>query len=91
MSRFRMTIGLVVALAALAVGAAPALAGEFVASKTGKTVGNTEEEQQFKFGPIKIKCLKTKAMGAVAAGSSSTYATSITFNKCLTHALTRRT
>ncbi len=86
MRRFRMTIGLVVALGALAVSAVPALAGEFVASKTGKTTGVTEEEQQLQFGPIKIKCFKTKAKGAVAAGSSSTYATSIGFNKCLTEA-----
>jgi hypothetical protein len=87
MSRFRITLGLIVALAALAVGASSALAGEFVASKEGKTVGTTEEEQLLVFGPVKIKCVKTKAVGHVAAGSSSTYATSITFNKCLTHAI----
>ncbi len=86
MRRFRMTIGLVAALAALAVGAAPALAGEFVASKAGKTTGLSESEQHFEFGPFKIKCAKAKANGKVAAGSSSTFAVSISFKKCLAEA-----
>lgn len=83
----RKSIGLVVAVCVFALAATPALAHEFVASKEGKTHGAAESEQLFKFGPFKIKCLKVSAKGLVAAGGSSTYATSINFAKCLTSAI----
>jgi hypothetical protein len=79
-------LGLLATTSALAFGAAPALAHEFIASKTGKTHGVAESEQNFKFGAFKIKCQKANAKGAVAAGSSSTYATAIKYTKCLTSA-----
>jgi hypothetical protein len=84
MRHFRLTLGLAASVCAFALAASPALAGEFIASNTGKTHGATESEQQFKLGAIKIKCFKASAKGAVVAGSSSTYATSIKFAKCLT-------
>jgi hypothetical protein len=86
MRHVRLGLGLLAATSALAFGAAPALAHEFIASKTGKTHGVEESEQNFKFGAFKIKCQKVSAKGAVAAGGSSTYATAIKYNKCLTSA-----
>jgi hypothetical protein len=79
-------LGLLAVTSAFAFGATPALAHEFIASKTGKTHGVEESEQLFKFGAFKIKCLKASAKGAVAAGGSSTYATAIYYTKCLTSA-----
>jgi hypothetical protein len=86
MRHLRLGVGLLATTCALAVGASPALAHEFIASKAGKTHGTSESEQLFRFGAIKIKCLKTSAKGAVAAGASKTYATSIKYTKCLTSA-----
>jgi hypothetical protein len=86
MRHLKLTLGVAVSVCAFALAASPALAGEFVASTTGKTAGTTESAQLFKFGAIKIKCLKTTAKGAVVTGSSSTYGTSIKFTKCLTTA-----
>src|SRR5262249_2606684 len=54
MNRLKITVGLVVCIGAIAAGSAPALAGEFVASKTGKTTGSSEAEQVFIFGPVHI-------------------------------------
>jgi len=79
-------LGVLGVTCAVAVGATPALAHEFIASKAGKTHGVSETEQFFKFGAFKIKCQKASAKGFVAAGSSKTYATAIKFNKCLTSA-----
>jgi hypothetical protein len=86
MRHLRLGLGLLAMTGALALGATPALAHEFIASKTGKTHGIEESEQNFKFGAFKIKCQKANAKGAVAAGSSSTYATAIKYTKCLTTA-----
>jgi len=86
MRHLKLTLGVAVSVCAFALAATPALAGEFVASATGNTSGSNESAQLFKFGQIKIKCLKTTAKGAVVAGSSSTYASSIKFSKCLTTA-----
>jgi hypothetical protein len=86
MRHVRLGLGLLATTSALAFGAAPALAHEFIASKTGGTHGVEEGEQNFKFGAFKIKCQKASAKGAVSAGSSSTYATAIKFSKCLTSA-----
>jgi hypothetical protein len=79
-------IAALLAIAALAVSATPALAHEFIASKAGKTHGIGESEQTFKFGPFKITCQRAAAKGSVAAGSSKTYAATIKFAKCLTTA-----
>jgi hypothetical protein len=86
MRHLKLTLGVAVSVCAFALAASPALAGEFVASNTGKTSGTSENEQQFKFGSIKINCHKTSAKGAVVTGSSNTYASSIKFTKCLTSA-----
>jgi hypothetical protein len=86
MRHFRLGLGLLATTCAFAIGAAPALAHEFIASKEGATHGVSETEQVFKFGTFKIKCQKASAKGKVAAGSSSTYATEIKFAKCLTSA-----
>lgn len=80
----RKSIGFLAAVCAFALAATPALAHEFTASKTGKVTGKTESEQLFRFGPFKITCEKAAAKGAVAAGSSKTYATSIKYSKCST-------
>ncbi|HTZ88423.1 MAG TPA: hypothetical protein VMB05_17290, partial [Solirubrobacteraceae bacterium] len=58
MRHVRLCVVLVGALCALAIAAAPALAHEFTASKTGKTKGKSETEQKFKFGPFRISCEK---------------------------------
>lgn len=86
MRHLRLSVGLLATTCALAFGAAPALAHEFIASTSNKTNGTAETEQVFKFGPFKIKCGRANAKGLVAAGSSETYATSIKFTKCLTEA-----
>jgi len=86
MRHFRLGLGLLATTCAFAIGAAPALAHEFIASREGKTHGVSETEQVFKLGTFKIKCQKASAKGLVAAGSSSTYATAVTFAKCLTSA-----
>jgi hypothetical protein len=87
MRHLRLTLGVAVSVCAFALAATPALAGEFVASRTGKTSsGEVEAEQKFKFGPFKITCQKVSAKGAVAEGGSSTYATGILPKKCLTSA-----
>jgi hypothetical protein len=86
MRHLKLTLGVAASVCAFALAASPALAGEFVASTTGKTSGSSESEQVFRFGAIKIKCLHTSAKGGVAAGSSTTYASSIKFTKCLTGA-----
>jgi hypothetical protein len=86
MRHLRMALALGVATCAFVVMATPALAHEFVSSKAGKTHGTEESEQTFKFGVFKITCQKAVAKGAVAEGTSSTYATSIKFAKCLTSA-----
>lgn len=86
MRHLRMALALAVATCAFVVMTAPALAHEFEASKTGKTHGVEESEQTFKFGAFRITCQKVSAKGAVALGTSSTYATAIKFSKCLTAA-----
>jgi hypothetical protein len=84
MRHLRLTVGLVASVCAFAPAVSPALAHEFTASRTGKTSGQVEREQNFKFGPFKITCEKATSKGAVAAGSSPTFATKIKFAKCTT-------
>ncbi len=86
MRHLRLTFGLAAAICAFALSATPALAGEFVSSKAGTTKGSAETEQHFKFGRINVTCYKVRTKGLVAAGSASTYATSVKFGKCLTSA-----
>jgi len=83
MRHVKLSLVLVGAVCALAVAAAPALAHEFIASKTGYTSGKAESEQKFKFGPFKISCEVAKAKGAQAAGSSATLAVAVHFSKCV--------
>ena len=86
MRHARLGLGILAVAGALAFGAVPAMAHEFIASTTGKTHGAEESEQKFKFGPFKITCQKVSAKGAAAEGGSPTYATAIKYTKCLTSA-----
>jgi hypothetical protein len=86
MRHWRKSTGLAVAVCAFALAATPALAHEFTASRTAATKGTTETQQLFKFGPFHITCEKAVAKGAVAEGSSKTYATVAKFTKCWTAA-----
>jgi hypothetical protein len=71
------------ALCALAIVAAPAMAGEFVSS--GGPSKGKGEEQEFKLGPFQITCKAVAAKGGeVTPLSSSTYATSLKFKGCTT-------
>jgi hypothetical protein len=82
MRHVRLCVVLVGALCALATAAAPALAHEFTASRTGKTKGKSETEQKFKFGPFRITCESVADKGEQAAGSSSTLALALRFGHC---------
>jgi hypothetical protein len=84
MRHVKLGLGFASAVCALAIAAAPALAHEFTASKTGKVTGKSTTEQNFKFGPFKITCEKTKAKGAIAAGSTSTLTTAVKYGECTT-------
>ena len=84
MRHVKLGLGFASAVCALAIAAAPALAHEFTASKTGKTRGKSTTEQNFKFGPFKITCEKATAKGAVAAGTTSTLATTVKYGSCTT-------
>lgn len=86
MRHLRVTFGVAVTACAFALAATPALAHEFIASKEGNTSGTSETEQTFKFGQVNITCYKVRSKGHVAAGGSSTYATSLKFGKCVTTA-----
>ena len=90
MRHLKLTLGVAVSVAlsacAFAMAATPALAGEFVASSSGKVAGTEESTQEFKFGAVKMRCFKIKGNGEVVAGSSPTYTTAIKFAKCLTTA-----
>jgi hypothetical protein len=55
------------------------------------TLGGTERNQEFKFGPFHIYCAvkssaKTIGEGAVSWNGSQTFSTELTFQKCLTKA-----
>jgi hypothetical protein len=90
MRHLKLTLGVAVSVAlsvcAFAVAATPALAGEFVASNTGKVAGAEESTQEFKFGAVKMRCFHVKGNGEVVAGSSTTYTSTIKFTRCLTTA-----
>ncbi len=98
MRRMRLTMGLLATVGAFAVAAAPALAAEFEASKTGveagspvETAGVGVEEQVFHSGPVKtsngiehftIKCQKAKSTGTATEGLSTTLVDKVQFSKC---------
>ena len=72
-------------MCAFALAATPALAHEFIASKTGKTTRHrAKPNRRSNSGRSKSNAEKASAKGAVAAGSSRTYATSIKYAKCMT-------
>jgi hypothetical protein len=75
----------VLAVAALAVSAAPALAHEFIS--TGGVTKGKGEEQVFRLGPFKIECAKAStSKGSMTAGSSQTLFASMKPQKCATEA-----
>jgi len=98
MRNVRLVGGLAAAVCVLAVGAAPAMAHQFVASASGKTKGKGFEEipvvagetpefeparmQEWKLGNFKILCYKAAGAGEVAAGGSETFRTTTKYSKC---------
>jgi hypothetical protein len=98
MRNIRLVGGLVTAVCVLAVGAAPAMAHQFVASKSGKTVGKGFEEiiveqgvapefeparmQEWRLGAFRILCYKATGAGEVTEGESETFTTTTKYSKC---------
>ncbi len=86
------------AVCALAIAAVPAMAEEFVSSKTGKSTGRGFEEipvvtgetpefepermQEWKLGSFRILCYRAHTAGEVTQGPSETFTTTIHFSKC---------
>ncbi|HEX8714346.1 MAG TPA: hypothetical protein VF706_02165, partial [Solirubrobacteraceae bacterium] len=95
MRHLRLTFGLAAGLCAFVLAVSPALAHEFVASKSGPLKGVVQQgsskettigpnTQQIKLGTFKVYCNKAVAKGAATVGSSKTFATSVKFNWCWT-------
>jgi hypothetical protein len=82
MTNVRKTFGLGATFCVLAITAAPAMATEFTASKTGETKGVGLGVQLFKFKPISIKCTAAKSKGKVTALKSATLIDEVSFSKC---------
>jgi hypothetical protein len=98
MRNFRLVGGLAAAVCVFAVGAAPVMAHEFIASKTGPTTGKGFEEiivengvapefeparmQEWKIGAFRILCYKATGSGEATEGGSETFTTRTTFSKC---------
>ena len=98
MRNMRLVGGLAVAVCVLAVSSAPAMAHQFVASKTGKTAGRGFEEiivekgvapefeparmQEFRLGAFKILCYKAVGVGEVTETASQTFTTTTKYSKC---------
>jgi hypothetical protein len=98
MRNVRLVGGLAAAVCVLAVGAAPAMAHEFEASKTGKTVGKGFEEiivekgvtpefeparmQEWRLGAFRIICYKAVGAGEATEGPSETFTTTTKYSKC---------
>ncbi|HMD51188.1 MAG TPA: hypothetical protein VKG62_00625 [Solirubrobacteraceae bacterium] len=85
MKSVKTTIGMLTAVCALGMMAAPAMAQEFN-STGGATKGVSEEEQSFKLGPFKIHCERAVSKGTATAGLSKTISDEVKFSKCLTEA-----
>jgi hypothetical protein len=81
-------VGLVAFACAFALLSTSAIAAEFHGSFSGKTRGKNfeETEQVFKFGGIKVTCLKANETGEVLAGSSKTLFDKVKYGKCSTEA-----
>jgi hypothetical protein len=98
MRNLRLVGGLAVAVCIFAVSAAPVMAHQFVASKTGKTVGKGFEEitvekgvtpefdpekmQEWRLGAFKILCYKAAGTGEVTETTSETFTTTTKYTKC---------
>jgi hypothetical protein len=98
MRNIRLVGGLAAAVCVLAVGAAPAMAHQFVASKTGKTAGKGFEEipvekgvtpefeparmQEWRLGAFRIVCYKAVGVGEATEGASETLTTTTKYSKC---------
>jgi hypothetical protein len=75
---------------AFAVAAAPAVAHEFVASKSGKVKGSQVGQVEFALKPFIITCNFSKGTSKVTAGSSETFFVSTRFKNCVTKASIQR-
>src|ERR1700704_4841941 len=93
MRHIRMVGGLAVAVCVLAVSAAPAVAHQFVASKTGKTNAKGYQEivapefepakmQEWRLGAFRILCYKATGAGEVTEETSETFTTTTKYSKC---------
>jgi hypothetical protein len=98
MRHIKLIGGLAVAVCVLAVSAAPVMAHQFVASKTGKTNGKGFEEilvepgvapefdparmQEWRFGAFRILCYKATGAGEVTETHSETFTTKTKYSKC---------
>lgn len=93
MKKSGIALGLVVAMCAFGVVAAPALAfGKFRASIKGQTISEATpgfakghgEVEFARLGPYTIECPKIKDSGMVVSEESESFFTEILFNKCTT-------
>jgi hypothetical protein len=98
MRNIRLVGGLAVAVCVLAVSSAPAMAHQFVANKTGKSIGKGYEEipvekgvapefeparmQEWRLGAFRILCYKATGMGEVTETASETFTTTTKYSKC---------
>lgn len=93
MRRVRITLGLMVAVCAVAFSATTALATNFTASIAGKELseatpgkikGGGVGLQQFKFGPVHITCETAKAKGLATAAVFTTLKLTAKYGYCTT-------
>jgi hypothetical protein len=98
MRNIRLVGGLAAAVCVLAVGAAPVMAHQFVASKSGKTAGRGFQEiivekgvapefeparmHEWRLGAFRILCYKATGAGEVTEGGSETFTTTTKYSKC---------
>jgi hypothetical protein len=98
MRNIRMVGGLAAAVCVLAVGAVPAAAHQFLASKVGKSVGKGFQEipvekgvapefdpsrmQEWRLGAFRILCYKATGAGEVTETASETFTTGTKYSKC---------
>src|ERR1700730_14142670 len=98
MRNVRLVGGLAAAVCVLAVGAVPAMAHQFVASKEGKTTGKGWEEipvekgvtpefdparmQEWRLGAFTILCYRAAGTGVITETESETFTTTTKYSKC---------
>src|SRR3981189_1251531 len=98
MRNLRLVGGLAVAVCIFAVSAAPVMAHQFLAGKTGKTVGKGFEEitvekgvtpefgpekrREGRVGAFRILCYKAAGTGEVTETTSETFTTTTKYSKC---------